>query len=179
MDKSTHCDVECFLGQSCIKVFNWNAKLQLMGRVVVPQIDYRFSRWPPQRQIALEIDRMQRTMTATLLCSRFNGGESVEDFCRGRNRTCTQICRDHGHWSTRWFESAISWDKHLSRQRNSYCWAARLRSFRDREWCTRRRILYAPVDGQTSIYAGRTNTRNYHGKVHMRWHDGIHFVANL
>ena len=127
-------------------------KLKLMARVVAPQIDYRCSRWPPQRQIAAEIDRMQRKMTATLLHMRVSAGESVEDFCRRRNRRCTQICNEHGLWSKRWFDRAISWDAHLSRPRNTYCWAAKLRSYHDRDWFIQRQFFFAPVDGQASIH---------------------------
>ena len=42
-------------------------KLALTNRVVLPQLSCRCSRWPPQRQVAFELDHVQQKMTSSLL----------------------------------------------------------------------------------------------------------------
>lgn len=146
----------------------------LLSRAVTPLIDFRCSRWPPQKQIATELDRTQRKMTATLLCVPRSPGEFIDDYVWRRGRISAKLCREHGLWSDRWFNRAIKWESHLSRDRNIQCWAARLRTFRDRAWFMERRSQLAPQDGaSSSIHAGRTDTRSFPGVVHMHWHDGV------
>ena len=147
---------------------------------MTPQSDFRCSRWPPQKQVASELDCIQRKMAATMLKVPLREGEPVVDFIRRRGRIAKASCDSHGLWSQRWFDRALRWDEHLARPRNCQGWAARLRSYHDRDWFIFRRSLFAPVtssrESAASATAGRTGTRACRGKVHMRWHDGVEYA---
>ena len=157
-------------------------KAALLKRAVAPQLDFRCSRWAPQKQVASEIDRLQTKMTATLLKLPLLEDERPEDYVRRRGRLAAQLSRNHGLWSARWFQRAVKWDEHLSRPRNAHCWAARLRCYRGSDWFIFRRSLFAPsVASRASpscSSAGRTNTRTGRFKVHARWHDGMQYARD-
>ena len=152
-------------------------RLSLLKRAVAPQLSFRCSRWPPQQQVASEVDAMQQKMTASLLRLPRNGGEDAPEYVRRRGRLARKVCKESGSWSEHWFDRCLRWDEHLARGRNSYTWAARLRDFRGAQWLIDRRASFAPAvashSSPASILAGRTGTRAYRGKVHMRWHDGV------
>ena len=157
-----------------------NDRLGLLAKAVTPQLDFRCSRWPPQKQIADELDRLQRKMTAILMRVPRHADEPIDVFVRRRGRLAASVCKRRGLWSIHWFDRATKWDDHLSRDRNSQSWPARLRSYRDREWFLQRRIELAPRNGwSASSLAGRTDTRAFRGKVHSRWHDGIHYAKEM
>ena len=153
-----------------------------MQRAVVPQLDFRCSRWPPQKQIADELDTLQRNMTAVLIRTPRLEAEETNDYFRRRRRIARNLCIENGLWSKRWFSRSLKWDQHLARPLNRHSWPAQLREYRGREWLMERRMSFAPsVASRTSsasILAGRTDTRAVRGKVHMRWHDGIEFAKD-
>ena len=148
-----------------------------MERVVQPQLAFRCSRWPPQRQIAMEVDKQQQKMVATMLRLPRLEGEEPENYIRRRGRLARGHCQRMGFWSAKWFARAIAWDQHLARAHDN-TWAARLRDFRGKEWLMQRRRAFAPNASTTSLQAGRTGTRAIHGKVQMRWHDGIDYALS-
>ena len=155
-------------------------KLDLLNRCVKPQFAYKCSRWPPQRQIALELDKLQQKMTATVMRVPRVAGEDIDVYVRRRGRIARNHCVQQGRWSDFWFGRAIQWDDHLARERNSYSWSARLRDYRGMQWLMDRRASLAPRDSNSvSIKAGRTATRAVRGKVHARWHDGIEYARGL
>ena len=161
---------------------SFDEKALLLKRAVAPQLDFRCSRWAPQKQVAAEIDRLQTKMTATLLKIPFIEGELPEDYVRRRGRLAAQLSRSHGLWSDRWFERAIRWDEHLARPRNARYWASKLRCYRDRDWFILRRSSFAPSlpsrQSPACSTAGRTDTRTGRFKVHARWHDGIQYARD-
>ena len=165
-------------GSRAAAKFPISERLNLLARAVAPQLDFRCSRWPPQKQVAAEVDSIQRKMVSTLLRVPRGPQEPVEDYVRRRGRLAARTCKLHGLWSARWFTRAIFWDAHLARDRNAHTWAARLRNYRGSDWLMRRRVEFLPRDGQSrSAVAGRTDTRGYRGKVHVRWLDGISFAS--
>ena len=155
-------------------------RFHLLKRAVTPQFLFRCSRWPPQQQIAKELDSVQRKMAATIINTSRLPGEHVADYCRRRGRIAARKCKQEGLWSTQWLQRAMRWDEHLARQRNSGTWSARLRTFRDRDWFSQRRTSLLPqsmsIASPSSSLAGRTGTRAGQAKVNMRWHDGIHMA---
>jgi hypothetical protein len=155
-------------------------KLQLLSRAVRPQLSFRCSRWPPQRQVASDIDRLQQKMVASMLRLPRLEGEEPDAYVRRRGRLARRHCQQQGTWSAHWFSRATSWDQHLSRPRNKCTWSAMLRGFRGKEWLMQQRSSFAPSGGlaQASLFAGRTGTRAIHGKVQMRWHDGIDYATS-
>ena len=158
---------------------NLHDRLGLLSKAVTPQLDFRCSRWPPQKQAAAELDNTKRKMTAILLRVSPYPDEAVEDFVRRRGRLSASVCNQQGLWSSHFFHRATKWDLHLSRDRNIQSWPCKLRLFRDRDWFMQRRIELAPNNGwSASCVAGKTDTRAFRGKVHTRWHDGIHFALS-
>ena len=157
-------------------------RLTLMHRAVLPQLSFRCSRWPPQRQIGSEVDTLQQKMTASLLRLPRDPGEEAEHYVRRRGRIARSISYEHGRRSQLWFGRALSWDEHLARPRINQCWPAKLRNYKGKEWLMERRALCAPAAassaGTASVFAGRTGTRALPGKVHVRWHDGIDFAVS-
>ena len=153
------------------------ARLALLGRAVLPQLDFRCSRWPPQRQIACEVDQLQQKMVASLLRLPRLDGEEAPEYVRRRGRVARRITSANGPWSCKWFRRAVLWDEHLARPQNHHSWPARLREFRGKQWLIDRRASLAPAasshNSSHSVLAGRTCTRSFRGKVNTRWHDGI------
>ena len=146
-----------------------NQRLMLINRAVRPMLDYRCSRWPPQIQIAKEIDAYQRRLVASAARLPRRPGESLDVFCRRRASFAAAVCRKGGTWSKRWFQRALDWDDHLRRRRNGNSWAAKLLDYRGAPWLASRRL-----EQHSSLSsAGRTGTRLHSGCVFQRWHDGV------
>ena len=163
-------------GSRDAKHLNAAQKIALVRRAVAPQIHFRCSRWPPQKQIATEVNKVQQKMTACVLKVVRDPGEELAEFVRRRGRLARKACHQAGSWSNLWFNRALKWDEHLDRERNHYSWAARLRSFRGKQFLQDRRALF---NSTGSIMAGRTETRAFRGKVNMRWHDGIDYAKDV
>ena len=154
-------------------------RLLLLQKSVVPQLEYRCSRWPPQRMIACELDGIQRKMVATVQRIPRYPGEEVGDFVKRRGRVAARACKNSGLWSHKWFRRSLDWNEHLERPRNIHSWPAKLLHFKDRQWFIERRASWLPADGgAASSLAGRTDTRACRGCVHTRWHDGIEFARS-
>ena len=147
-------------------------RMNLLSRFVRPLLDYRASRWPPQQQVALEVDTLQRRMVAICLRAPRQPGELFGDYHRRRSREAAAQCRRFGTWSARWFQRAIAWDDHLRRARNSSSWPAKLLRYHDAAWLQTFRLMASSA----SVLAGRTNTRLCPGKVHVRWDNGVHLA---
>ena len=150
------------------------ARNKLLEKSVAPQLDYRCSRWPPQRTISLELEALQRRMVATILRIPQIPGETAADYVKRRGHVAGRHCRQTGMWSSRWFKRAQDWNAHLERPRNRHSWPARLIHYMDSEWLIQRRLLFLPANSENrSCLAGRTDTRAMRGCVNMRWHDEI------
>ena len=155
-----------------------SSRLSLVKRTVTPQLSYRCSRWPPQKQIADELDRVQQKMISIALRQPRLPHEEVQDYVRRRGRAARRICQKHGPWSNHWFARAAALYKHLSRSRNGTVWSAQLRDYHGKKWLEEQRASFIVSEtSSTSILAGRTGTRAFVGKVHTRWHDGVEYAA--
>ena len=159
------------------------ARLSLLQRAVVPQLSFRCSRWPPQHQIAFELDSLQQKMTASILrLPRFEG-EETESYVRRRGRIARSFCAESGQWSLYWFKGAVRWDEHLQRPVNDHSWSSRLRVYHGKEWLMTRRAQFAPStasrNSPASAHAGRTDTRSCRGRVLPRWHDAVDYAKSM
>ena len=143
-------------------------RVQLLAQAVQPQLVFRCSRWPPQRQIATEVDTLQQRMNACMLRLPRLPHEEPDAYVRRRGRLARSHCQQAGLWSRIWFQRAVAWDEHLTRGHNHQTWSAQLHDFRDKAWLMQRR----------ADFDGRTCTRAVHGKVQMRWHDGVDFAKS-
>ena len=156
---------------------NQGAKLQLLSKAVTPQLDFRCSRWPPQKMVVRELDSVHRKMVVTIQRVPKQLGEDHRAYAQRRGRIAGMICKISGRWSGRWFQRALDWNEHLERPRNHRSWASRLLHYHDRAWFIDRRVALLPQSAPNgSCLAGRTDTRAYRGYVQMRWHDGIEFA---
>ena len=141
-------------------------RLKLLLRAVLPILDFRCSRWPPQATVATEIDATQRKMVALMLRLTPMPCEDARQFVRRRGRAARSLCIRIGLWSARWYKRATAWDAHVRRGHNVSSWSARLVDFRGEKFLAERR-----ADNN-----GRTATRTNSGFVCRRWHDGISFA---
>ena len=122
----------------------------LLDKAVTPQLDYRCSRWPPQKTIASESGGLQRKMVASAMRSPRYPGEDVAHFVRRRGRAAALQRRQSGQWSQRWFKRATDWNEHLERPRNGDSWSSKLLHYRAREWLIQRRVALLPASGSSS-----------------------------
>ena len=141
-------------------------RMRLLLRGVLPILDFRCSRWPPQATIANELDAMQRKMVATLLRLTPLPDEDAAQFVRRRGRAAHHLCTSNGWWSHRWFRRALAWDAHVRRGHNPMAWSTHLVDFKGATYLAQRR----------AFHQGRTATRTSSGFVSRRWHDGIAFA---
>ena len=110
-------------------------------------------------------------MVSTLLKVPRYDGEELENYIRKRARSARGVWAQKRMWSLGWFRRV------LQRPRNGDTWAAILRNWQGTEWLMEQRIAHTPMPGYSaSVFAGQTATRSYHGKVCIRWHDGIDYV---
>ena len=169
-------------GANAARGLGQSSKLALLQRVVRPQLSFRCSRWPPQRQIASEVDRLQQKMVASVVRLPRVAGEEAADYVRRRGRLARKSCAEQGIWSQHWFSRAVHWDDHLCRPLNFATWPAQLREHRGKQWLMDCRASLAPArsssSSEVSVLAGRTGTRTFSGKVHTRWHDGVDFARS-
>ena len=132
------------------------AKFALLRRCVACIVGYRMSRWPPQAQVARELDNVQARMSAFVLGLRPHADESIETFCRRRGRAARAQCRAQGLWSDFWFSRAVAWDDHMTRHPETI--ATGFRNYRDMTWLEARRSTFANAWNTPQImdFAGRT-----------------------
>ena len=165
LDKSTQCNVAFVLvkprGQGCSALIH--RRESSVAKESGPQLDFRCSRWAPQKQIATEVDRLQAKMTATLLRLPYVEGERPEDYVRRRGRLAKRLSRKHGLWSERWFQRATKWDEHLARPRNARYWAAKLRCYHDRDWFVLRRSSFVccSIEGKLCMFYSWQNCHKH------------------
>ena len=167
-------------GSNAAKDLPRHSRLALLTRATFPQLSFRCSRWPPQSQIASEVDQVQQKMVASLMRLPPLRGEEAPDYVRRRGRLARKVCADCGIWSHHWFTRSIRWDEHLSRPANAHSWASQLREYRGKQWLMDRRASFATAfRSNVSVHAGRTGTRAFRGIVHTRWHDGVDYGRTI
>ena len=67
-------------------------RVKLLVRTVVPVLDFRCSKWPPQATVAEELDAVQRKMLATILRLRPLPHETFKQFRQRRGKAAQQLC---------------------------------------------------------------------------------------
>ena len=140
-------------------------------------MSYRCSIWPPQKQIATELDALQRKMIS-IACPVTRGpGEDSEQHAMRKGRLASQLAKGAGLWSKHWFGRALTWDEHVQRSRSVCKWNQSLCAFHDIGWLRELRSAYAAINPARSnpwtVLAGRTGTRAGPGRVQPRWQEAI------
>ena len=148
--------------------------LTLLSRSVYPVLNFRVSRWPPQKIISQELDQTQAHMVASILRYRPSPGEDLGAFHRRRMRDARAIAATNGRWSSRWFDRFERWNEHLHRHPDHS--STRLLAWKDAAWLRERRATSAASNPNRwnawSCLAGRTDTRCCSGYVAQRWESG-------
>ena len=169
-------------GGPAIKKAPVSRKMKCIERCVRPMMSYRCSIWPPQKQIAKEMDAVQRKMIAIVCPIRRGPGEDSEQYARRKGRQASGLAREAGTWSDHWFKKALAWDEHVHRSRSGCKWNLSLLSFHDTSWLQQQRFVFAAVAptrlNPWTMFAGRTGTRAAAGKVQPRWQEAVHKVRN-
>jgi hypothetical protein len=150
-------------------------RLDLLARATLPALSFRVSRWPPQKQIGLELDAVQRRMIAVCLKIRLQRHETLAAYVRRRNREISAVTRKCGEWSRMWWSRAAKWDDHLHRHPESP--ASIIASCHGPNWLLSLRAVWATISTNNprawSVTAGRTDTRVCAGRPQPRWRESI------
>ena len=138
------------------------------------------------------MNQLQRRIFGGALGIRKLPDEDAAEFNRNRNRAVRCYCERHGWWSRRWFQQAVKWDDHLSRDwavqaqhyeagvdaqqcQTQFSFAPLLRSWHGADWLeahtTWRIRKDLRVDKSTGLRAGR-------GPVSKRWHEGVLYARD-
>ena len=173
--------MESLLGQLWVAGYekaSIKSKIRLLDRAVFSVASFRFSRWPPQQQIAKELDRVQIRMYVLMLNERLRPDESVSGWVKRRMTSARGVVKSIGFWSHKWFERAKKWDEHI--ERHDELIVSPLRVWKGEQWLQDQRVkllpLFSRVTGRLSMSAGVTGTRIAKGRVQARWHDGISYA---
>ena len=162
-------------------------RLKTLERAVKPLFTFHCVAWPPQNQIAKEVDQLQRHMTAAAIGLRPSPLESAADFRRNSARECSKLIGD-SWWKYYWFDSAISWRAHLvrdfERQRRFFengvaphllstvfAWAPVMYSTWSADWIEAQRF-FSQNNGRQCMDS-RLFRRACVGHVHRRWAQGV------
>ena len=165
-----------FAGAS-IKKAPTSSKTKCIERAVRPMISFRCSIWPPQKQIAKELDAVQRKMISIACPIRRDYGEDSEQYARRKGRHASSLAKVAGLWSKHWFDRALSWDEHVQRNRSGCKWNNSLRAFHDSNWLQECRASFlqstSTMLNPWTLFAGRTGTRAAASKVQPRWQEAV------
>ena len=159
-----------------------SSKLVCIERAVKPMMSYRCSIWPPQKQVATEIDALQRKLIAIACPLTRRAGEDPEHYGRRKGRHASKLAQDAGPWSKYWFDRALKWDDHVQRDHSTCRWNHDLRNFHSIDWLRSQRSAFVAKNPMSlnswTIFAGRTGTRAGPGKVQPRWQEAIEKVRS-
>ena len=121
-------------GNVQINSCNFETKLSLLLRSVFCTVNWKFSRWPFAKSIAVELDAMQVNMVSYLTRLPRGNGEAWIPFVRRRRRAARNLCSPIGMWSVDWAKRCISWHEHVIRSNNI---SSELVKYKDAAWLLR------------------------------------------
>ena len=149
-------------------------KLSLLLRTVFCIVNWKFSRWPFCKSIAVEMDNLQTNMVSILSRVPKNDSEDWVGWLRRKRRLARDVCDRIGLWSEAWAKRLIDWDEHLHRDRGVL---NKLLLYHNSDWLQAQRSQFVPAWGsvstRNSVLAGRTGTRANGGRPQQRWDAGI------
>ena len=145
--------------------------------------------WPPQRQVAREVDGVQRKMIASAMRLQKLPEEHPATYIRRRNRDANRLLAKGGRWSQRWFQKATNWDQHIRRDlkrqllhvvdnvpapllATSFAWGPPLVAFQDLDFLNRQRVVHRVNEFSDRINV-RTGLRVGRRRIHPRWSQSI------
>ena len=165
-------------GAKCVRRCDLMHKIRLIDRAVTSNASFRWSRWPPQKLLANQVDRIQTKMFLIVQNLRPQPGEDLIAWNRRRWKAAHKLVNSSGLWSQKWFGRVVKWHEHVCRHPEFVIHP--LLEWRGKEWLQERRQSLLPLLprglSSLSMFAGRTGTRCTAGRVHRRWHDGYDYA---
>ena len=161
-------------GSNDLHSVNFETKLSLLMRTVFCTVNWKFSRWPFQKSIAVEMDKLQVNMVA--MVSRYPklASEDWVGWIRRKRRFARNILQRIGFWSEAWALRQVNWHEHVERSPGVL---RDLLLYHNSNWLQSMRSRFVPANGadgtRNSVLAGRTGTRTDDGKPQPRWEAGI------
>ena len=160
-------------GNLRIKSLSIETKLSLLLRTVFCTVSWKFSRWPFQKSVAVEMDNMQSHMVSIFIGIPRGDSEDWVSFVRRRRRLARNLCSRIGTWSEAWARRVISWHEHVMRG----SWVlSDLIQWKNSEWLEEQRARFVSsnsLSSRNSLRAGRTGTRCNNGRPQPRWEEGV------
>ena len=83
-------------------------KVKLLQRSVLAFFQWKLSRWPFQKTIAIELDALQCQMLAIIMNVHRSRYESVDQYCRRRRREARKLAAQCCFWSAIWAKRVIN-----------------------------------------------------------------------
>ena len=150
-------------------------KMKLLSRSTVCIVQFKWSRWPPQKKVALELTLLQTRMLATILRVQRRPLEDMLDYIRRRNKQAKAVARAQGMWYHLWWKRCIAWHKHVNRHTNTPMY--QILACHGQSWLRAQRFPFVPAHSSFArawtIDRGRSGTRCRSGYVSKRWEEGI------
>lgn len=151
-----------------------NSKLKLLDSATAGILRARYARWPPQMQLAREINSVQRRMIASIMRTQRKPSDIAQTFSTRRFKEAALVMNNRGHWSRQWCQAALNFDDHILRNHIGSPWTHPLRTFRDSQWLQSQRL----IQQASSVLSGATGTRVARGHVFQRWENGTRFARD-
>ena len=151
-----------------LKRASLKAQMRFLNGSLKSVMGFKWSRWPFQKSYAQRVDRLQRTLIGCIRPVRPFAGESADAYFLRRGRVCGRIASEAGTWSACWARHVVTWDDHVTRNRDTGAWSKGIRDFHDASWLQRRRAELGSAHSWN-----RTGTRAQRGHPSTRWRDGV------
>ena len=189
----------CYHGNARRPSFKTLSRLertQLLTRALLPIFVHAAQIWPPQRGLAMKVNKLQRRMVALALGVFRDPVETFEHFAKRRSREAARFIEQcNGWWTKAWFNRALRWEEHCRRslfiQHRHFVdsqpvldlptqlpWPPLLLDWKGLEFLDERRTYGFRRRDSLSIVS-RTRTRRSRGFVYVRWHEGIRDARRL
>ena len=153
-------------------------KAKLLQRSVVTNFLWKVSRWPFQKTIAIELDKVQCKMIAIIVPCPRAVEETLDHYCRRRLRQARNVSQHLGFWSSLWSQRVLNWEEHLQRGQRYAHICTRLLKLNSDTWLQQQRSVFVASNSastrndRNSLFSGRTGTRLNIGRPQVRWQDG-------
>lgn len=152
-------------------------RLLLLARTVKPVLEYRFSRWPPQSEIAREVHRTQKSMYNCIAGLKPCFSEDGAAFVRRRAKVVQNLINDTGSWVQVWINRCTKWNDHIRRHPEEL--ASQLLAYRPASFLVEQRLMHMPratiAHRAWNAFSGRTGTRAAPGIICQRWESACEF----
>ena len=157
-------------------------RAMLLERTVVSKFRWKLSRWPFQKTVAIALDSVQCRMMAIIMKTTRMSHETIDVFCRRRNREARNVCEAAGMWSELWANRVVHWHQHVARgvRHNHFCHPIMIN--KNQHWLQMQRVQWVYSNGSSSrntMLAGRTGTRCNIGRPQVRWDSGVELAQEV